>query len=193
MFQSDLTAWSHVVVPGTSYLERDGTMVNLEGRKQRLRRAVIPAGLDELEFLSRLGERFGLDIPAWAAPTAEELADLPPGDEFAWSSPDPQAPTGKAAGPGLDLVRVRSLFSGAGVERIPQLQFQRPAPEIELAFDDAESRGIAPGETVRVLSNGTSRDLRARLNRKLRVGVARVAGEHAAGFEDRVQVEKIGA
>jgi NADH-quinone oxidoreductase subunit G len=193
MFQSDLTAWSHVVVPGTSYLERDGTMVNLEGRRQRLRRAVIPAGLDELEFLSRLGERFGLDIPAWAAPTAEELADLPPGDEFAWSSPDPQAQTGKAAGPGLDLVRVRSLFSGPGVERIPQLQFQRPAPEIELAFDDAQSREIAPGETVRVLSNGTSRDLRARLNRKLRTGVVRVADEHAAGFEDRVQVEKIGA
>ena len=100
MFQSDLTAWSHVVLPGTSYLERDGTMVNLEGRPQRLRRAVIPAGLDELEFLSRLGERFGLEIPAWAAPTAEELADLPPADEFAWSSPDPQAPTGEAGRPG---------------------------------------------------------------------------------------------
>ena len=145
MFQSDLTAWSHVVVPGTSYLERDGTMVNLEGRPQRLRRAVIPAGLDELEFLSRLGERFGLEIPAWAAPTAEELADLPPADEFAWSSPDPQAPTGKPAGPGLDLVRIRSLFSGAGVERIPQLQFQRPAPEVELAFEDAQTREIAAG------------------------------------------------
>jgi NADH-quinone oxidoreductase subunit G len=193
MFQSDLTAWSHVVVPGTSYLERDGTMVNLEGRKQRLRRAVIPAGLDELEFLSRLGERFGLEIPAWAAPSAQELADLAPADEFAWSSPDPQAPTGKPAGPGLDLVRIRSLFSGPGVERIPQLQFQRPAPEIELAYDDAQSRGIAPGETVRVLSNGTSRELRARLNRKLRVGVARIADEHAGGFEDRVQVEQIGA
>jgi NADH-quinone oxidoreductase subunit G len=193
MFQSDLTAWSHVVVPGTSYLERDGTIVNLEGRRQRLRRAVIPAGLDELEFLSRLGERFGLEIEAWAAPTAEDLADLPPGDEFAWSSPDPQAPTGKPAGPGLDLVRVRSLFTGAGVERISQLQFQRPAPEVELAFEDAQTRGIAPGESVRVISNGTSRDLRARLNRKLRVGVVRVADEHAAGFEDRVQVEKIGA
>jgi NADH-quinone oxidoreductase subunit G len=193
MFQSDLTAWSHVVVPGTSYLERDGTMVNLEGRRQRLRRAVIPAGLDELEFLSRLGERFGLEIPAWAAPSAQELADLAPADEFAWSSPDPQAPTGKPAGPGLDLVRIRSLFSGPGVERIPQLQFQRPAPEIELAYDDAQSRGIAPGETVRVLSNGISRELRARLNRKLRVGVARIADEHAGGFEDRVQVEQIGA
>ncbi len=193
MFQSDLTAWSHVVVPGTSYLERDGTMVNLEGRRQRLRRAVIPAGLDELEFLSRLGERFGLEIEAWAAPSADDLADLPPGDEFAWSSPDPQAPTGKPAGPGLDLVRVRSLFSGPGVERISQLQFQRPAPEVELAFEDAQTREIAAGETVRVISNGTSRDLRARVNRKLRVGVVRVADEHAAGFEDRVQVEKIGA
>jgi NADH-quinone oxidoreductase subunit G len=193
MFQSDLTAWSHVVVPGTSYLERDGTMVNLEGRKQRLRRAVIPAGLDELEFLSRLGERFGLEIPAWAAPSAEELAGLPPADEFAWSSPDPQTPTGKPAGPGLDLVRIRSLFSGPGVERIPQLQFQRPAPEVELAYDDAQARGIAPGETVRVLSNGSSRELRARLSRKLRVGVARIADEHAGGFEDRVQVERIGA
>ncbi len=193
MFQSDLTAWSHVVVPGTSYLERDGTMVNLEGRRQRLRRAVIPAGLDELEFLSRLGERFGLEIEAWAAPSADDLADLPPGDEFAWSSPDPQAPTGKPAGPGLDLVRVRSLFSGPGVERIPQLEFQRPAPEVELAFEDAQTREIAAGETVRVISNGTSRDLRARVNRKLRVGVVRVADEHAAGFEDRVQVEKIGA
>ena len=193
MFQSDLTAWSHVVVPGTSYLERDGTMVNLEGRRQRLRRAVIPAGLDELEFLSRLGERFGLEIESWAAPSADDLADLPPGDEFAWSSPDPQAPTGKPAGPGLDLVRVRSLFSGPGVERIPQLEFQRPAPEVELAFEDAQTREIAAGETVRVISNGTSRDLRARVNRKLRVGVVRVADEHAAGFEDRVQVEKIGA
>ena len=59
MFQSDLTAWSHLVLPGTSYLEREGTMVNLEGRAQRLRRAVVPTGPDELEWLSRLGERFG--------------------------------------------------------------------------------------------------------------------------------------
>ncbi|HXV57646.1 MAG TPA: molybdopterin-dependent oxidoreductase, partial [Gaiellaceae bacterium] len=41
MFQSDVTAWSHVVLPGTSYLEREGTFVNLEGRPQRLRRAVV--------------------------------------------------------------------------------------------------------------------------------------------------------
>jgi NADH-quinone oxidoreductase subunit G len=193
MFQSEVTAWSHVVVPGTSYLERDGTLVNLEGRPQRVRRAVVPSGPDELEWLARLGERFGVAIEPWAAPTAEELAELPPGDEFAWSQPDPQAPTGKPAGPGLELVRFRSLFSGPAVERIPQLEFQRPAPEVELALDDAQTRKIASGETVRVISNGTSRELRARISRRLRVGVVRVADEHAAGFADRVQVEKVDA
>ena len=140
-----------------------------------------------------LGERFGVAIDPWAAPTAEELAELAPGDEFAWTQPDPQAATGKAAGPGLALVRYHTLFSGPAVERVPQLQFQRPAPEIELAHDDAATREIAAGETVAVSSNGTTKRLRARISRKLRSGVVRVAAEHAEGLEDRVQVEKAGA
>jgi NADH-quinone oxidoreductase subunit G len=193
MFQSELTAWSHVVLPGTSYLERDGTFVNLEGRPQRLRRAVVPAGPDELEWLARLGERLGVEIGPWAAPTPADYAELPPRDEFAWSQPDPQVAAGRPAGPGLELVRFRALFSGPAVERVPQLSFQRPAPEVELAWDDAQTRGIAAGETVRVTSNGTARDLRARLNRGLRTGVARIADDHAGGFEGRVQVEKTGA
>jgi anaerobic selenocysteine-containing dehydrogenase len=192
MFQSDVTAWSHVVVPGTSYLEREGTLVNLEGRTQRLRRAVVPAGPDELEWLSRLGERFGVAIDPWAAPSADEVAQLPPGDEFAWSQPDPQAATGKAAGPGLELVRYRSLFAGPAVERVPQLQFQRPAAEVELAYEDAATRGIEAGETVAVSSNGTTTQLRARLSRKLRTGVVRIDAGHAEGLADRVQVEKAG-
>jgi NADH-quinone oxidoreductase subunit G len=193
MFQSDVTAWAHVVVPGTSYLEREGTMVNLEGRPQRLRRAVVPDGPDELEWLARLAERFGVAVEPWAAPTAAEQAELPAGDEFAWTQPDPQAPTGRAAGPGLELVRYTTLFSGAAVERVPQLQFQRPPAEVELAHEDALTREIAAGETVRVSSNGTTKELRARLSRKLRAGVVRVAAEHAEGLADRVQVEKAGA
>jgi NADH-quinone oxidoreductase subunit G len=193
MFQSELTAWSHVVLPGTSYLEREGTFVNLEGRPQRLRRAVVPAGPDELEWLARLGERFGVEIDPWAAPTAAEHAELPPADEFAWSQPDPQVPAGRPTRPGLELVRFRALFSGPAVERVPQLAFQRPGAEVELGWDDAQTRGIATGETVRVISNGTSRELRAKVNRRLRSGVVRVAEEHAHGFEDRVQVVKAGA
>jgi NADH-quinone oxidoreductase subunit G len=192
MFQNEATAWSHVVVPGTGYLERDGTFVNLEGRPQRLRRAIVPTGPDELEWLARLAERFGVAVDPWAAPTAAEHAELPPGDEFAWTQPDPQAPTGKAAGPGLELVRYRALFSGPAVERVHQLQFQRTPAEVEMSWDDAATREISAGETVRVSSNGTTKELRARLSRKLRTGVVRVAAEHAEGLDDRVQVEKAG-
>jgi NADH-quinone oxidoreductase subunit G len=190
MFQSEVTSWSHVVLPGTSYLEREGTFVNLEGRPQRLRRAVVPAGPDELELLARLGERFGLELDPWAAPSADERAALPPRGDAAWTAAAPDVPTGKAAGPGLELVRYRSLFSGAAVERVQALQFQRPQAEVELAYEDAQTRGIRNGDTVAVASNGTSRELRARVNRRLRAGVVRIANDHAEGFEERVQVEK---
>ena len=190
MFQSEVTSWSHVVLPATSYLEREGTFVNLEGRHQRLRRAVVPAGPDELELLAGLGERLGVQLDPWAAPSAEGHARLAPPDEFAWSRPDPQPPTARSAAPGLELVRYRPLFSGAAVERVPQLQFQRPAAEIELAHEDAVTRGIANDEIVAVTSNGTSKELRARISRRLRAGVVRVAEEHARGLGDHVQVTK---
>jgi anaerobic selenocysteine-containing dehydrogenase len=86
-------------------------------------------------------------------------------------------------------VRFRALFSGPAVERVPQLQFQRPAAEIELAFADARARGIDAGDTVVVSSNGTRRELRARVSRRLRAGVARIAADHAEGLDDHVQVE----
>ena len=42
MFQGLAVGWADLVLPATSYLERDGTTMNLEGRLQRQRRAVIP-------------------------------------------------------------------------------------------------------------------------------------------------------
>jgi NADH-quinone oxidoreductase subunit G len=189
MFQGELTGWSHVVLPGTSSLERDGTFVNLEGRAQRLRRTVLPPGPDELEWLSLLAAGFGVALDPWAAPTAADRAELQPGDAE-WTLAEPDVPTGKAAAPGLELLAYRSLFSGPAVERVPELGFQRPHAEVELSWDDAQTRGIATGDDVVVTSNGTSRTLRARVNRRLRAGVTRMALDHAEGFEDHVQVTK---
>jgi predicted molibdopterin-dependent oxidoreductase YjgC len=76
------------------------------------------------------------------------------------------------------------------VERVPELSFQRPQAEIELSSSDAERRGIAPGDSVTVRSNGTSVELRARVNRRLVDGVARVADEHAADLHVAVEVVK---
>ncbi len=83
----------------------------------------------------------------------------------------------------LRLHRYRPLFSGAAVERMPELQFQRPAPEIELARADAESRGIATGDEVVVsLERHVGRAARAPQRARSRPGVARIAEEHAGAL-----------
>src|SRR5262249_14547141 len=88
----------------------------------------------------------------------------------------------ESRGPGLQLVCYKPLFSGPAVERIDELQFQRPGAEISLSRADARSRGIANGATVTVSHNGTSVQLRARVTSAVRAGVALVPEEHAAGL-----------
>jgi NADH-quinone oxidoreductase subunit G len=204
MFQGLAAGWADLVLPGTSYLERDGTYVNLEGRLQRLRRSVIPPTPDELAWISKLAERFGVEVAPYASAVFAELSEriydgLPFGEvgeqaklrtrseaPAAELPESPRAPAGK----GLRLIRYKPLFSGPAVERVPELQFQRPAPEVELSPHDADSRGIASGETVRVSHNGTSLELQARVNAALRAGVVRIAAEHADELGGTVEVKK---
>src|SRR5204862_678029 len=172
------------------------------GRLQRLRRTVIPPAPDELAWISKLAERFGVEVPPYASAVFAELSERiydglafgEVGEQAALRTrsdapqaelpPSPQAAKGK----GLELVRYRPLFSGPAVERTPELQFQRPEPEIELAPADAAARKIAAGDTVTVSHNGTSLELRARISHQLREGVARVATEHAGELGGRVEV-----
>ena len=210
MFPSLATGWADLVLPGTASLEREGTSMNLEGRVQRLRRAVIPPVPDELAWLSKLAERFGVELSPYPAVVFEELAariygglELSTVGERAplparapYVAPEPaqpeahapaSAPAGHFVGT-LRLVRYRPLFSGYHVERVPELQFQRPERELRLSAGDADRRGIATGDLVSVRSNGTSVELRARIDRNLVEGVARVAEEHAADLHLDVEV-----
>jgi NADH-quinone oxidoreductase subunit G len=207
MFQGLAVGWADLVLPGTSYLERDGTTMNLEGRLQRLRRAVIPPTPDELAWLSRLAERFGVELSPHPARVFEELSELLY-DDLPFGKVGERAPLrargGGAAPPPatepepaparnghfLQLLRYRPLFAGAAVERVPELQFQRPPAEVELSADDAQRRGIASGDEVTVRSNGISATMHARVSRKLTAGVVRVADEHARDLHARVEVTK---
>jgi NADH-quinone oxidoreductase subunit G len=192
MFADPLREWVDLVLPATSYLERDGTMVNLEGRPQRLRRAVIPPAPDEVAWIAKLAERFGVPIdPHARAVPAEEHAALPPRAGAAEPvSPPAAAKQTTAHGGPLKLVRYRGLFSGPAVERVPELQFQRPEPVIELSTHDAEVRHIATGEDVVVRSNGTSVRMRARVNRQLVDGAVRAPEEHVRELDQAVEVSK---
>ena len=77
MFQGLAVGWADLVLPGTSYLERDGSLTNMEGRVQRVRRAVIPPGPDELAWLSKLAERFDVALSPYASLVHEELFGTP--------------------------------------------------------------------------------------------------------------------
>jgi len=204
MFHALAVGWADLALPGTSYLERDGTYVNLEGRLQRLRRAAVPSGPDELEWIAQLAARFDVDVPAYPQAVFAELsARIYGGLSFAEvgeraslrSYEDapahvdvPPLPAAEDTREGLKLVCYKPLFSGAAVERVAELQFQRPQAEIELSPADAKSRGIATGQLIRVGSNGTSVELRARVSKTLHAGVARVAQEHAGGLQGTVEV-----
>src|SRR5258705_5328992 len=74
MFHGLAVGWADLVFPGTSYLERDGTYVNIEGRLQRLRRTAEPPGPDELEWLSQLAQRFGVELTPHAPAVFAEVS-----------------------------------------------------------------------------------------------------------------------
>jgi NADH-quinone oxidoreductase subunit G len=204
MFRSPLAGWADLILPGTSYLERDGTYMNLEGRIQRLRRAVIPPCPDELAWIAKLAGRFGVEVSPHATQVFAEVSErcyggitysqigeraALPARTSELDVPEAQPPALRnGKGDGLRLVRYRPLFSGPAVQRVPELQFQRPAPEIELSPEDASRLGLKGGGTANVRSNGTSVELRARVNKKLATGVARVAAEHAEGLGTHVEV-----
>ena len=207
MFHGLAGGWADLILPATGALERDGTSMNLEGRVQRVRRAVPPPCPDELAWISKLGARFGVAIPARAAGVFDELAtelyrdlaldDLglhaPLAARHAYVAPEPAttpAPEPVAESGALRLQRYRPLFSGPAVERVPELDFQRSERDVELSAADAASRGVADGDVVIVRSNRTSVELRARVNRKLIDGVARVAEEHAGELHPVVEVVK---
>jgi predicted molibdopterin-dependent oxidoreductase YjgC len=202
MFRTPLIGWTDLVLPGTSYLERDGTYVNLEGRLQRLRRAVIPPGPDELAWLAKLAERFDVELSPHPSQVFAEIsaiaygdldyglvgehAPLPPRVEPGKVQKPKRART--AAGKGLRLIAYRPLFSGPAVERVPELHFQRPGPEVELSPDDARRLGVANGQVVQVSSNGTSVELHARVSRDLSSGAVRVPEPHAGDLGTHVEV-----
>jgi NADH-quinone oxidoreductase subunit G len=209
MFHGLAAGWADVILPATAALERDGTTTNLEGRIQRLRRAVPPPCPDELAWISKLASRFEVVLEPHAAGVFAELAehlfrdlsldDLGPHaalpERHAYEPPAPQStvePAALAPGDGLRLHRSRSLFTGPAVERVDELAFQRPEREVELSAADAQRLGIETGDDVAVRSNGTSVELRARVNRKLVEGVAQIAEEHAADLHAVVEVAKVG-
>jgi anaerobic selenocysteine-containing dehydrogenase len=166
---------------------------------------VIAPCPDELAWIAKLAERFEVELSPHASLVFGELSaicyggisfgeigeqsTLPERPEAVQPVPNPPSKTLKE-GQGLRLLTYRPLFSGPAVDRTPELEFQRPGHEIELARADAQARRITSGDTVKVSSNGTSVSLRARIARDLPAGTARMPRAAAEGLHDFVEVRK---
>jgi len=203
MFEESFRGLADIVLPGTSYLERDGTVVNLEGRLQRQRRAVMAPCPDELAWIAKLAARFDVEVSAHASLVFGEISPrlfggISFGDVGEQSELPPRAeqtqalkavPGTAVPGTGLRLVAYRPLFSGAAVDRTPELDFQKPDAEVQLSPPDAKARSISNGQLVTVSSNGTAIELRARIAKDLAAGIVRIAGNHAGDLHEFVEVK----
>ncbi|MEK6768998.1 MAG: formate dehydrogenase subunit alpha, partial [Gemmatimonadota bacterium] len=81
LYLTETARFADVVLPGSSYAEKDGTFVNTERRVQRVRKACEPPGKarPDLDVLVELSRRLGIPAPfETAADVMREIATVTP-------------------------------------------------------------------------------------------------------------------
>lgn len=121
LFLNETAQFAHVFLPGTSFLEKDGTFINAERRINRVRPAMEEKqGLSEWETICRLATAMGYDMSyPDAAAIMDEIAALTP--TFAHVSFDRldregsvQWPCNDAAPSGTPIMHVDGFVRGKG-------------------------------------------------------------------------------
>jgi formate dehydrogenase major subunit len=80
LFLNETAKYAHVFLPGSSFLEKDGTFTNAERRISRVRKVMgAPAGYADWEITQRLAQALGYPMHyAHAAEIMDEIARLTP-------------------------------------------------------------------------------------------------------------------
>ena len=81
LFMSETAKFAHLVLPGASFLEKDGTFTNLERRIQRIRKAVDPPDgiLPDWQVVCEVSQRMGYAMPyRHPSEIMEEIAKMTP-------------------------------------------------------------------------------------------------------------------
>ncbi len=81
LFLNETANYAHVFLPGTTFLEKDGTFTNAERRINRVRRVIAPQpGLADWEVTLRLADALGVNIGTYAHPSEimDEVARTTP-------------------------------------------------------------------------------------------------------------------
>ena len=134
LFLTDTARYADVVLPGSSFAEKDGTFVNTERRIQRVRKACDPPGLAraDLDVLVELSDRVGLPAPFRDAEAVmEEIARVTP----SWSGvtyprldfAGLQYPVPDAAHPGTPFLFAESFPTADGRATLTPVRYLPPS------------------------------------------------------------------
>ncbi len=167
LFLTDTARRADVVLPGVSFAEKDGRLINFAGTVQTTRAALKPLGSSkpDWQILAALAARMGAE---WSYRSLGDLVkEIGPFDEFVGrsfltdttqSASGTDADTHTSARP-TNVDYPFTLFTGAllydggvTVSRNERLAKVRKPSFVEINRDDARTLGIASGSIVEVLS-----------------------------------------
>ena len=182
-----------LVVPGAAIAEQDGTLVNLEGRLQRLTvGAAPPTGVRApQQWIAGLARRFGGSVPGNAASAFRQLAGVH-GDNFPVASHG-DIPAGGVLGVRggaaaahapvegvsvadgeLALYVAPFLYDAAEVAHADAMDFLRDTAKLMLNRGDARELGLARGDRARIEIDGRPVEVTVVTNSRLASGHARI-------------------
>ncbi len=171
-FLTETAALADVVLPAKTVYERDGTIVNLEGRFLRVVAAPVEGGTSEdlTGLVKRLGDALGQRLEGRSVRSAHrvlrqrldiDLAELPEwGEILAVKAPDKRrdAPTGaKTEAPrrrGGNVIVTASMVRPEYAYLNPHLLAERGGPALRVNPSDAQAHGLAAGDDVRLRVSG---------------------------------------
>ncbi len=220
LFLNETASYAHVFLPGSTFLEKDGTFTNAERRIQRVRKVMSPLnGFGDWEVTQLLARELGLDWQyAHPSEIMDEIAALTPSfagvsyavlDELGsvqWPC-NGKAPAGtpvmhidgfvrgkgkfirtgyiatlEKTGPRFPLLlttgRILSQYNVGAQTRRTENSRWHDEDRLEIHPSDAENRGLADGDWVKIASRSGETTLRALVTDRVAPGVVYTTFHH---------------
>jgi predicted molibdopterin-dependent oxidoreductase YjgC len=216
LFMTHIGSYGHVILPGVSFAEKDGTFTNMERRVQRVRKAISPVGDSRpdwkilCDLSTKMGYPMGYQKPA---EVMEEIASLVPfyaGISYSsleeggiqWSSrngwkrrfiPIEFKGPGEQPDDNYPLWIIPRGFHyhygiGTTTKRAMGLAKVFPDSCIEVHPEDAAKAGLGDGDRVRVISPRGEVETICRISGAVPKGVAYLATTFFPAFVNNLLI-----
>jgi formate dehydrogenase alpha subunit len=183
LFMNETAHYAQVILPAASFAEKEGTLINTEGKVQRIERALEPLGNSRPDWaiLCSLAEK--LESKGFVFENADDI--LSEVVSIIQQFPEkigsfklfPLQYTASSETTDMDyplvLTAERDLYAGGILsEKTEGLRVLRQENHVSINPKDADDFEIADGETIRVISRHGSVETGVRLARTTPVGLA---------------------